>query len=93
VRPSSTTPGFPWSSATGSTAMGRAVAPKLAQRFARAILELGGNNAAVVTPTADLDLTLRGVCVCGNGHGRPALHHPAPTFRSRERLMTASCRA
>src|SRR5712675_2298133 len=40
----------PLVSATGSTAMGRAVAPKLAERFARAILELGGNFAAVVTP-------------------------------------------
>jgi delta 1-pyrroline-5-carboxylate dehydrogenase len=39
--------------------MGRAVAPKPAHCFARVILELGGNNAAVVTPTADLDLTLR----------------------------------
>ncbi len=53
--------------ATGSTAMGRAVAPKLAKRFARAILELGGNNAAVVTPTADLDLTLRGVAFAAMG--------------------------
>lgn len=48
-------------SATGSTAMGRAVAPRLAQRFARAILELGGNNGAIVAPSADLDLALRGV--------------------------------
>src|SRR3954463_8697313 len=37
-------------SATGSTAMGKAVAPKLAARFARAILELGGNNAGIVCP-------------------------------------------
>lgn len=48
-------------SATGSTAMGRAVGPRLAKRFARALLELGGNNAAIIAPTADLDLTLRGV--------------------------------
>lgn len=48
-------------SATGSTRMGRAVAPRLAQRFARAILELGGNNGAIVAPSADLDLALRGV--------------------------------
>ncbi len=40
-------------SATGSTAMGRAVGPKLAARFARSILELGGNNAAIVAPTAE----------------------------------------
>lgn len=50
-------------SATGSMAMGRAVGPRLAKRFARAILEIGGNNAAIVAPTADLDLALRGVAV------------------------------
>ena len=54
-------------SATGSTAMGRAVGPKLAQRFARAVLELGGNNAAIIAPTADLDLTLRGVAFSAMG--------------------------
>jgi aldehyde dehydrogenase (NAD+) len=54
-------------SATGSTAMGRAVGPRLAKRFARAILELGGNNAAIVTSTADLDLTLRGVAFAAMG--------------------------
>jgi aldehyde dehydrogenase (NAD+) len=60
-------PRVPLVSATGSTAMGRAIAPKLAERFARAILELGGNNAAVVAPTADLDLTLRGVAFAAMG--------------------------
>jgi aldehyde dehydrogenase (NAD+) len=60
-------PRVPLVSATGSTAMGRAVAPRLAQRFARAILELGGNNAAIVTPTANLDLTLRGVAFAAMG--------------------------
>jgi len=54
-------------SATGSTAMGRAVAPRLAARFARAILELGGNNAAIVTPSADLDLTLRAIAFAAMG--------------------------
>jgi aldehyde dehydrogenase (NAD+) len=54
-------------SATGSTAMGRAVGPRLAQRFARALLELGGNNAAIVAPSADLDLTLRGVAFAAMG--------------------------
>jgi len=48
-------------SATGSTAMGRAVAPRLAARFARAILELGGNNAAIVAPSTDLDLAVRAI--------------------------------
>jgi aldehyde dehydrogenase (NAD+) len=48
-------------SATGSTRMGRIVGERLARRFARAILELGGNNASIVAPSADLDLTLRAV--------------------------------
>jgi aldehyde dehydrogenase (NAD+) len=48
-------------SATGSTKMGRAVAQVAASRFARTILELGGNNAAIVSDKADLDLALRGV--------------------------------
>jgi aldehyde dehydrogenase (NAD+) len=45
-------------SATGSVAMGRAVGPRVAKRFGRALLELGGNNAVVVTPSADLDVAL-----------------------------------
>jgi aldehyde dehydrogenase (NAD+) len=60
-------PLVPLISATGSTAMGRAVGPRLAQRFARAVLELGGNNAAIVAPSADLDLTLRGVAFAAMG--------------------------
>jgi aldehyde dehydrogenase (NAD+) len=54
-------------SATGSTTMGRQVGPRLAQRFARAILELGGNNAAIVCPSADLDLALRGIAFAAIG--------------------------
>ncbi len=60
-------PLIPLVSATGSTAMGRAVAPRLAARFARAILELGGNNAAIVAPTADPDLTLRAIAFSAMG--------------------------
>ncbi|MBB5340470.1 aldehyde dehydrogenase family protein [Tunturiibacter gelidoferens] len=60
-------PLIPLVSATGSTTMGRAVAPKLAARFAKAILELGGNNAAIVAPTADLDLTLRAIAFSAMG--------------------------
>ncbi|MFG1420283.1 L-piperidine-6-carboxylate dehydrogenase [Roseixanthobacter liquoris] len=60
-------PRVPVVSATGSTAMGRAVAPRLAVRFARAILELGGNNAAIVCPSADLDLTVRAVAFAAMG--------------------------
>ncbi|MEE3071687.1 MAG: aldehyde dehydrogenase family protein, partial [Pseudomonadota bacterium] len=48
-------------SATGSTRMGRIVGPKVAERFGRCILELGGNNAGIVCPSADLDMTLRAV--------------------------------
>ena len=54
-------------SATGSTAMGRAVGPRLASRFARSLLELGGNNAAIVCPSADLDLTVRAVAFSAMG--------------------------
>jgi aldehyde dehydrogenase (NAD+) len=54
-------------SATGSTAMGRALAPRLARRFARHILELGGNNAAIVAPSADLDLALRAIAFAAIG--------------------------
>jgi len=48
-------------SATGSTQMGRAVGAAVAQRFGRAILELGGNNAGIVTPSADRELALRAI--------------------------------
>ena len=48
-------------SATGSTAMGRIVGQRVAARFGRSILELGGNNASIVTPSADLDLALRAI--------------------------------
>jgi aldehyde dehydrogenase (NAD+) len=54
-------------SATGSTVMGRAVAPRLAARFARAILELGGNNAAVVCVSADLEIAVRAIAFASIG--------------------------
>jgi aldehyde dehydrogenase (NAD+) len=47
--------------------MGRAVGPRLAARFARAILELGGNNAAIVTPSADPELALRAIAFAAMG--------------------------
>jgi aldehyde dehydrogenase (NAD+) len=56
-------------SATGSTAMGRAVGQVAARRFAKTILELGGNNAAIVSDKADLDLALRGVLFSAVGTG------------------------
>ncbi|MCG3168820.1 MAG: Succinate-semialdehyde dehydrogenase [NADP(+)] [Pseudomonadales bacterium] len=52
---------IPVVSATGSTAMGRRVGPVVAERFGRAILELGGNNAIVVCPSADLDMAVRAI--------------------------------
>jgi aldehyde dehydrogenase (NAD+) len=48
-------------SATGSTEMGRQVGQVAAARFAKTILELGGNNAAIISDKADLALALRGV--------------------------------
>jgi aldehyde dehydrogenase (NAD+) len=60
-------PLVPVVSATGSTRMGAAVAPRIAARFGRAILELGGNNAAIVAPSADLDLALRGIVFAAVG--------------------------
>ncbi len=48
-------------SATGSTRMGRAVAPRVAARFGRTLLELGGNNAMIVAPSADLELATRAI--------------------------------
>jgi aldehyde dehydrogenase (NAD+) len=54
-------------SATGSTRMGREVAPRVAKRLGRAILELGGNNAAIVAPSADLDLAVRAVVFAAAG--------------------------
>jgi len=54
-------PGVALISATGSTRMGRVVGPRVAARFGRSLLELGGNNASIVTPSANLDLALRGI--------------------------------
>lgn len=54
-------PRFPLISATGSTRMGRHVGAAVAERMGRSLLELGGNNAIIVEPDADLDLALRGI--------------------------------
>ncbi|MEL6977844.1 MAG: aldehyde dehydrogenase family protein, partial [Pseudomonadota bacterium] len=51
----------PLVSATGSVPMGRAVAADMAKRLGRTILELGGNNAMIVAPSADLELALRAI--------------------------------
>jgi len=50
----------PLVSATGSTRMGRIVGAKVAERFGKSLLELGGNNAIIITPEADLEITIVG---------------------------------
>ena len=54
-------------SATGSTRMGRAVAARAAERLARTLLELGGNNAMIVAPSADLELAKRAITFAAAG--------------------------
>jgi aldehyde dehydrogenase (NAD+) len=54
-------PRIPLISATGSVPMGRRVAGAVAARLGRSILELGGNNAIIVTPSADLELAVRAI--------------------------------
>ncbi len=58
---------IPLVSATGSTQMGKEIAPRIAARLGRSLLELGGNNAAIVAPSADLDLVVRGVLFAAVG--------------------------
>jgi aldehyde dehydrogenase (NAD+) len=57
----------PLVSATGSTAMGRALGPRVAARFGRSLLELGGNNATIVAPSADLGLAERAIAFAAMG--------------------------
>jgi len=58
---------LPVISATGSTRMGRELAPVVAARFGRSILELGGNNAMIVAPSAKLDLAQRAITFAAVG--------------------------
>jgi aldehyde dehydrogenase (NAD+) len=60
-------PAFPLVSATGSAAMGRAVGQSVAARLGRSLLELGGNNGAIVAPSADLNLALRAIVFAAAG--------------------------
>ncbi|MEO6997933.1 MAG: aldehyde dehydrogenase family protein [Terracoccus sp.] len=83
-------------SATGSTGMGRAVGPRLAERFGRSLLELGGNNAAIVAPSADLDLTARGIIFSAAGTAgqrcttmRRVIAHESVIDEIAERVATA----
>ena len=52
---------FPLISATGSVPMGRAVGESVARRLGRSLLELGGNNAMVIAPSADIDMAVRAI--------------------------------
>ncbi|MQY29971.1 L-piperidine-6-carboxylate dehydrogenase [Nocardia aurantia] len=83
-------------SATGSTRMGRAVAPRVAARFGRCLLELGGNNAAIVTASADLELVTRAVVFAAAGTAgqrcttlRRLIAHRDVANRLAERLTAA----
>ena len=58
---------FPLVSATGSVPMGKSVGGVVGARLGRCLLELGGNNAAIVTPSADLELALRGIAFAAAG--------------------------
>jgi aldehyde dehydrogenase (NAD+) len=60
-------PRLPLISATGSTRMGREVAVAVASRFGRSLLELGGNNAMIVAPTANEDLAVRAITFAAAG--------------------------
>ncbi|MBU6462993.1 MAG: aldehyde dehydrogenase family protein [Bradyrhizobium sp.] len=60
-------PRVPLVSTTGSTAMGREVGTQLARRFARSLLELGGNNASIICPSANFDLALRAIAFAAAG--------------------------
>jgi len=60
-------PRVPLISATGSTRMGRALGPRVAARFGRSLLELGGNNAMIVAPSADLDMAVRAIAFSAVG--------------------------
>jgi aldehyde dehydrogenase (NAD+) len=69
--------------------MGREVAPRVAARFGRTLLELGGNNGMVSRPSAELELAERAITFAAVGHGGPALHDAAPPVRPRGHLRPA----
>ena len=72
--------------------MGRALGPSVAARFGRALLELGGNNAMIVAPSADLDLAERAIAFFGDGDGGAALHDACGGCSSTTRSTTGWCR-
>jgi aldehyde dehydrogenase (NAD+) len=88
--------GIPLISATGSTRMGQQVAGVVASRFGRSILELGGNNAAIVAPSADIELVVRGMTFAAAGTAgqrctslRRAIVHRSRVDEVVERMSTA----
>jgi aldehyde dehydrogenase (NAD+) len=92
-------PGVALVSATGSTRMGRAIGPRVASRLGRCLLELGGNNAAIVTPSADLGLTTRGIVFSAAGTAgqrcttmRRVIAHASVIDELSERLAQAYAR-
>ncbi len=91
-------PGVPLVSATGSTRMGQQVAGVVAARFGRSILELGGNNAAIVAPSADIELVVRGMTFAAAGTAgqrctslRRAIVHSSRLDEVVERMSAAYC--
>jgi aldehyde dehydrogenase (NAD+) len=89
-------PRVPLISATGSCAMGKKVAQVVHARMGRTILELGGNNALIVTPSADLDLALRAIVFGAIGTAgqrctstRRVIVHESVEKKLRQRLMRA----
>ena len=84
---------LPLISATGSTPMGKRLAGIVAQRFGRTILELGGNNAIIVTPSADLNLAKRAILFGAVGTAGQRSRRPGGllcTNRSRTNLRNRS---
>src|SRR6266540_5331603 len=86
----------PLVSATGSCAMGRRVAQMVHGRFGRTILELGGNNAVIVTPSADLELAVRAIVFGAIGTAgqrctstRRVIVHTSMARKLRQRLLKA----
>jgi aldehyde dehydrogenase (NAD+) len=83
-------------SATGSERMGQIVAPRIAARLGRSLLELGGNNAAVVAPSADLELAVRAIVFAAAGTAgqrcttmRRVISHESVADELTERLSAA----
>ena len=85
-------PRLPLISATGSTTMGRALSPRVAARLGRTLLELGGNNAMIVTPQRRPRAGGTGDPLRGRRHRRPALHQPPPAVRPRGHRRSSCCR-